>query len=94
MVAKGRARFAQGNDFGMSGWIAVKNVAVEAASDDASAVDDDRAHGDFSGLECTLGATQGLFHPKLVGVRVAGFGHGGHCSVWQWSEMRRMVNNN
>src|SRR6185437_9935633 len=77
----GRSGFSEGDDFGMGGWIAVKNVAVEAASDNTSVVDDDCAHGDFSGLECPLGETQGLLHPQFVGAVVADLGHGGHCSV-------------
>ena len=79
MVAYGRSGFSEGDDFGMGGWIAVKNVAVEAASDNTSVVDDDCAHGDFSGLECPLGETQGLLHPQFVGAVVADLGHGGHC---------------
>ena len=55
MISDGCAGLAQGNDLGMSGWIGIREVAVEAPSNDFSFVDDDGAHRNFAGVQCALG---------------------------------------
>jgi hypothetical protein len=58
---------AEGDNFGVCGRIAIRQVAVPASSDDATGADDDRSYRDFARFESPLCATQGFFHPQLVG---------------------------
>src|ERR1700722_6768317 len=67
VVAKGGTSFAQGDDLGMSRRIGGGDVAVPSAPDDPAVAYYDRPHRDFSRLKRPLGATQGFFHPNLVG---------------------------
>jgi hypothetical protein len=60
-------RFAQGYDFGVSGWVVVGEIAVIAAANDAALEDNYGAYRDFAGREGALSATDGFFHPDFVG---------------------------
>jgi hypothetical protein len=72
VVSEVGSRFAKRNHLGVSGGIVVGNVAIRAASDDASLMQDDGADGHFSGFEGTLGAAKRLFHPEFVGPEFVG----------------------
>jgi hypothetical protein len=71
VIPENAAGFPKGNHLGMRCRIVVGEVAVPASSNDATLVHDNRADGDFAGLECALGATKGLLHPELVGRMLA-----------------------
>jgi len=63
VITQVRACFAQRDDLGMSGWIAVRKVAIPPAADNTTTVHDYRPHGHLSDLQCSLGRAQCLFHP-------------------------------
>jgi len=67
MVTNGCTRFAERDDLGMSGGIAVGDVAVPSPPHDFCRANYNCAHRDLSNLEGTLGTAQSFFHPKLVG---------------------------
>ena len=67
VVAQRGTGLAQGEDFGVSGGVAIGEVAVAAAAYDFSAADDDRAYRDFSRFKRALGGAQRLFHEQFVG---------------------------
>ena len=71
MVTNGSTSLAQRNDLSVSRGIGVSDVTIPSAADDTAIAHDHRAYRHFSGLERSLGAAQGLFHPKLVGRFIA-----------------------
>jgi len=74
------SRLAQRHDFRMRGGVVVGEIAIPSSSHDASRAYDHRSHGYFSGIERTLGAAEGLDHPKLVARRILG---GKFVGGWQ-----------
>ena len=66
MVTQSGTGFAQGDDLGVGCGVAVGEVAIPAAADDAVSAYDDCAHGNFAGFEGALGAAQGFLHPEFV----------------------------
>jgi hypothetical protein len=80
MIPYGCARLAQGNDLGMGRRIALGDVAIPAAADDASLAHDYGSDGDFAGFECALRGAESFFHPQFIWggcwLLVAGRRHG------------------
>ncbi len=68
VVTNGSTSLTQGDDLGVAGGIRIADVAIPSAADDTAITHDDRAYWHFSGLKRPLGAPQGFFHPKLVGM--------------------------
>jgi hypothetical protein len=66
MVTDVSGGFAQSHNFSMSGGIAVGKIAIPSSADHAAFGDDYRADWHFVRLQGTLGAAQGLVHPKLI----------------------------
>ena len=60
------SRLAQGHDFSMSGWIVVGEVAIPSSSNHAPFAHHDGPHRNFACFQRTLGAAEGLLHPKFV----------------------------
>lgn len=54
MIAECRAGFAQGDDFGVGGWVGIGQTAVESAAYDFAFVHYDCADGHFSQVKCSL----------------------------------------
>jgi hypothetical protein len=72
MITEVSSGFAQGGDLGVSGGIAIDDIAIPASSDDAPREYDDGSDWNLTGFECALGGAESFFHPELVGVGVAG----------------------
>jgi hypothetical protein len=66
MISDGCAGLAQSDYFGMSGWIGIREVAIEAAPNDFSFMDDDSAHRNFARVHGALSRSQGLLHEEFV----------------------------
>jgi hypothetical protein len=79
VVAESRSRLAQGDDFGVGGWIGVGQVAVESASDYFPFVHDNRAYRHFSDVERSLSGPQRFLHPEFVGFRTSAVQHNQYC---------------
>ena len=60
------SRLAQRDDFSVSGWIAVGEVAIPSSSNHAPCAHHDRSHRHFASLERALGAAESFLHPKFV----------------------------
>jgi hypothetical protein len=66
MVTQSCTGFAQGDDFGVGGGVAVGEVAIPAAANDAVSAHDYSAYRNFAGFEGALGGAQSLLHPEFV----------------------------
>jgi hypothetical protein len=85
---------SQGDNFCMSGGITVAKIAIPSPADHVPVKDDHRSDGDFSHLQSTLRAPEGLFHEEFVSCRAGYAGnvdsrawvirgrHGRYCTVW------------
>jgi hypothetical protein len=67
VITEVSSRFAQRHDFGMGGRIGIGEIAIPSSPKDAPFADNHCSHGHLVGVEGSLGATQGLLHPKFVG---------------------------
>jgi hypothetical protein len=65
--------FAESYDLRVGSRVAVRDVAVSSTTDNFSFTHNDRANRDFSQLESTLSAAEGLFHPKFIKTNVSGW---------------------
>src|SRR5579864_7176254 len=54
VVTQVRTGLAKSDDFSVGGGIGVCKIAIPAATDDRSRVNDDDAHGDFARFQCAL----------------------------------------
>ena len=66
VVTEASSHLAQRDDFGMSGRIAIGEVAVPSSPHHAPGAHHDCSHRHFARLQRALGAAQGFFHPQLV----------------------------
>jgi len=66
MVTKECGSFAERDNFGVRSRIGLGDVSIVSAPDDFAVENNDGAHGDFSDLECALGAAKRFFHPQFV----------------------------
>jgi hypothetical protein len=62
VVANSSTGLAQGDDLGVSGGIALGQVAIAAASNDYAAAHHDGAHRNFTGLQRALRGAESFFH--------------------------------
>lgn len=83
MIAEGGPGFPQGDNFRVSCWVSIGEIAIESAADDFALMHDDRADWHFSQVESTLGGPQGFVHPQFVGF--------GTCAVLHEQYCMRMV---
>ena len=80
------SRLAQRDDFSVSGWIAVGEVAIPSSSNHAPLAHRDRSHRHFASLERALGAAESFLHPKFVRRKLVRgkFVSGRQFSFHQW----------
>ncbi len=62
VVAEQAGGFAEYDDFGVGGGVAVADGAVAGASDDLAVMDEDRADGDFAACRCGAGFSECFLH--------------------------------
>jgi hypothetical protein len=72
VVTHGCTGFAEGDDFGVGGWVGAGDVAVPSPANSSSVADHDCSDWNFSRLKRALSAAQGFFHPQLVGTKPVG----------------------
>jgi hypothetical protein len=69
-VAEEASRFANYDDFGVRGWVAVMNCSIAGTGQDLPIMDDECADGDFAGGCCSAGFLEGQLHEGNVSVHV------------------------
>ena len=79
MVAECRSGFPQGDDFSVSGRIAVSQITVESAADDFALMNYDGAYRHFTQIERSLSGPQGLLHPQFVVFGSSAVPHEQYC---------------
>jgi len=79
VIAEGGSGLAQSDDFSVSRWIRVGQVAIESAADDFTFMNDDGPYRDFAHIERSLRSSQGLLHPQFVAFKTAAVWHDQYC---------------
>src|SRR6266404_4596141 len=81
MVADRGTCLSEGYDLCVGGGITIGQVPVPAAADNLALMNNDRAYGNFAGIECAAGTAQSLPHPEFVGVLGGTVAHANDCSL-------------
>jgi len=67
VITYGTSGFAQGDDFGVGSGVAVGEIAIPSATDDAAIADYDRSDRHIARFERTLRTAEGFLHPEFIG---------------------------